>query len=145
MMTQTGLDTFDRTLQQTHLWLNDVGKSEAVGPDTQRQFHALRSVLWALRDRLTVDEAFDLSSNLPLLIRGIYWENYRPSGKPENFRTRAEFLKKVEDALEGAIHMNPEGAARAVLGMIAARVPKGQVEDIKRMVPEEIRTLFPQD
>lgn len=144
-MTQTGLDTFDRTLHQTHLWLNDVGKSDAVGPDTQRQYHALRAVLWALRDRLTVEEAFDLSSNLPLLIRGIYWENYRPSGKPEAYRTRAEFLKRVEASLEGAIFMSPEGAARAVLGMIAKRVPEGQVQDMIRMLPDEVRTLFPQD
>lgn len=144
-MTRTGLETFDRTLQQSHLWMNDVGKSEAVGPDSQRQYHALRSVLWALRDRLTIEEAFDLSSNLPLLVRGIYWENYRPSGKPERYRTREEFLKRVEDALDGAILMNPEGAARAVLGMIAQRVPKGQVQEMIRMLPDEVRTLFPQD
>lgn len=144
-MTQTGLDTFDRTLQQTHIWLNDIGKSEAVGPDRQRQYHALRSVLWALRDRLTIEESFDLSANLPLLIRGVYWENYRPSGKPESYRTRAEFLKRVERALEGTIVMSPEGAARAVLGVVAKRVPEGQVRDIIQMVPEEVRTLFPQD
>ena len=143
-MTQTGLDTFDRTLQQTHQWLNDVGKSEAVGPDTQRQFHALRSVLWALRDRLTIEEAFDLSANLPLLLRGIYWENYRPSGKPERYRTRDEFLKRVEDALEGAVFMNPEGAARAVFDVIERRIPEGQVQDIIRMIPDEMRTMFPQ-
>lgn len=143
-MAQTGLDTFDRALHQAHLWLNDVGQSEAVGPDTQRQYHALRSVLWALRDRLTVDEAFDLSSNLPLILRGIYWENYRPSGKPERYRTRDEFLKQIETALEGAIFMNPEGAARAVLGVVAQRVPEGQVQDMIRMLPDEVRTLFPQ-
>ena len=41
--------------------------------------------------------------------------------------------------------MSPEGAARAVFAMIAQRVPEGQVQDMIRMLPDEMRTLFPQE
>lgn len=102
-------------------------------------------MLWALRDRLTVEEAFDLSANLPMLMRGIYWEGYNPTGKPESYRSGEEFLKRVEDTRQGAAVMNPEGAARAVLGVVAQRVPDGQVQDMLMMVPDGVRALFPKD
>lgn len=141
-MTETGLENFDRTLQKTHLWLKDIG--ETIGPDRQRQFHALRSVLFALRDRLTIEEAFHLSSHLPTLVRGIYWEAYRPTNKPERYRSRDEFLEKIMVGLDQSPPINPEEAARAVFAAIAQHVSAGEVEQVKKMVPEEVRTLFPQ-
>ncbi len=68
-MSSTGLEVFDKTIQTTNSWLNEIG--EDLGPDRQRCYNALRAVLFALRDRLTVEEAADLSAQLPMLIRGI--------------------------------------------------------------------------
>jgi len=140
-MSETGLPNFDRTLQLTNTWLNEIG--QAIGPDSQRQYHALRSVLFALRDRLTVEEAFHLSAQLPMLVRGVYWEGYRPVHKPEPFRSRQEFLDKVSETLDPANPVDPEDAARAVLAVLARNVPDGEVRHVKQMVPAEIRDLFP--
>lgn len=52
-------------------------------------------MLHCLRDRLSVDQAAHLSAQLPLLVRGIYYESYHPAGKPEKVRSRAEFLEHV--------------------------------------------------
>lgn len=141
-MSETGLENFDRTLQKTHLWLKDVG--ERVGPDRRRQYQALRAVLFALRDRLTTEEAFHLSSHLPLLVRGIYWESYRPAGKPERYRSREDFLQKVSNGLDPAAEIASEDAARAVFAAVANHVPAGELEHVTAMVPEDVRTLFPQ-
>jgi uncharacterized protein (DUF2267 family) len=54
-MSATGLDVFDRTLQITHVWLDDI--MAELGPDRQRAYHALRAVLHALRDRLPLNLA----------------------------------------------------------------------------------------
>lgn len=140
-MTDTGLENFDRTLQKTHLWLNEIG--EAIGPDKQRQYHALRAVLWALRDRLTVEEAFHLSAQLPALVRGIYWEDYNPAGKPDVYRTRDEFLQRVSQILEGASPMDPEEATRAVFAAIARHIAQGEQAHVMQMVPREVEELFP--
>ena len=141
-MSQTGLPVFDKTLQLTHDWLNEIG--ESIGPDAQRQYHALRSVLFALRDRLTVEEAFHVSAQLPMLVRGIYWESYRPVEKPERFRSRQEFLDRVSESIDPAAAVDPEEAARAVFAVLAKHVREGEVEDVKQMLPEDVRTLFPQ-
>ena len=54
--TEHGLET---TVQKTHEWLHDI--MDAIGADDAHlAYGALRAVLHALRDRLTVDEAVQL-------------------------------------------------------------------------------------
>lgn len=54
-MAATGLEVFDRTLQTTNTWLNEIG--ERIGPDRQLAWHVLGAVLHALRDRVPLDLA----------------------------------------------------------------------------------------
>ncbi len=140
-MATTGLEVFDKTLQTTHIWLNEIG--EHIGPDKQRCYHALRGVLFALRDRLTVEEAFHLSAELPMLIRGIFWESYHAADKPERFRSRDEFLEKVNHELSQIAPMNAEEATRAVFHVLERHIPQGELDDVKHMLPEHVRDMFP--
>jgi uncharacterized protein (DUF2267 family) len=140
-MSATGLEVFDRTLQTTNIWLNEI--AEKTGPDKQRAYHGMRAVLFALRDRLTIEEAFHLSAELPLIIRGIFWEGYRPVHKPERYRSLEEFLEKVNEGVGNAAPMNPEDTARAVFAVLDKHVPQGEMEDVKQMLPKDVRNLFP--
>ena len=141
-MSDLGLNVFDTTVRETHGWLNEIG--ESLGPDKQRQYHALRAVLFALRDRMTVDEAFHLSAQLPLLVRGIFWEGYNPTGKPETYRDRAAFLDRVSGWLELSPPLDPEDSARAVFQAVARNIEPGQLEQVRHMMPEPVRDLFPE-
>ncbi len=140
-MSSTGLEVFDKTLQTTNLWLNEIGQD--IGPDKQRCYHALRAVLFALRDRLTVDEAADLSAQLPMLIRGIFYEGYRPSTMPQKVRTRDEFLAKINEHLQNIRPLGADDAARAVFRVLERHIPAGEMNEVKQMLPPDIRTLFP--
>ena len=73
-MSTTRLDVFDSTPQKTYVWLNDIMEELTYEGDRKATYVALRSVLHALRDHLSVEEAADLGAQLPLLIRGIYYE-----------------------------------------------------------------------
>jgi hypothetical protein len=79
-MSATGLEVFDKTLHTTNLWLKEIG--EEIGEERRGAYHSLGAVLRALRDRLTIDEAAQLSAQLPLLARGIYFDQWRPAEQP---------------------------------------------------------------
>jgi uncharacterized protein (DUF2267 family) len=79
-MSATGVNVFDKTLQTTNIWLDEI--MEELGPDRQLTWHILGAVLRALRDRLPADLAAHLSAQLPLLVRGTYYDRYRPADVP---------------------------------------------------------------
>jgi uncharacterized protein (DUF2267 family) len=141
-MSRSGISAFDSTLQTTHTWLNEV--SERMGwLDKHRAYHALRAVLHALRDRLPVDQVAALGAQLPLLIRGLYYEGWHPAGKPLKERRRDEFAAHIAATYGKELDADPEHIARAVLGIVAKHVSAGEIETIKQALPAEIRTLWP--
>jgi uncharacterized protein (DUF2267 family) len=140
-MSSTGLEVFDETLHKTNTWLKEI--AQVLGPDRHRAYHALRAVLHCLRDRLTVDEAAQLGDQLPMLVRGIYYEAWHPAGKPEKIRTREEFLARISTHLPKARPINAEDAARAVFQVLEKHVTAGEIQDVVQVMPQEIRTLWP--
>ena len=142
-MSTTGLEVFDQTLQKTNIWLKDI--MGQVGPDRQRAYHALRAVLHTLRDRLTVEEAAHLSAQLPLLIRGIYFEGWHPAHKPTRERAREDFLEQVAERLRGIEPMNPETVTRVVLEVLERHVDPAEAAHVKHMLPKAIRELWPSE
>src|SRR5271166_1980313 len=112
-MSQNSLTPFESTLQTTNIWLNDI--LERLGwVDHHRAYQALRAVLHALRDRLSVDQAAALAAQLPMLVRGFYYEGWHPHGKPVKERHKADFLAHVTDAFRGDLDGDPEEITRAV-------------------------------
>lgn len=140
-MSFTGLEVFDKTLQTTNIWLNEIG--ENLGPDRQRNYQALRAVLFTLRDRLTVDEAAHLSAQLPMLVRGIFYEGYRPSTMPQKVRSQEEFLARIHQHLQNVRPLGADEAARAVFRVLDKHIPAGELSEVKQMLPPDIRSFFP--
>lgn len=134
----------NRTIHATSNWLSDIA-DELGQPDAQVAYHALRGVLFALRDRLTVEEAMNLAAQLPTLVRGVYFEGYKASGKPLTYRDRATFLQRVNEELQASPSgANPEEATRAVFAVLNQHVSAGEIEDVRRMLPKKIRSLWPE-
>ncbi|MER3415117.1 MAG: DUF2267 domain-containing protein [Gemmataceae bacterium] len=140
-MSTTGLAVFDSTIEKTNVWLNEI--MERMGwTERHRAYHALRAVLHALRDRLTVTEAADLGAQLPLLIRGIYYEGWHPSGKPVKERKKEQFLAHIREAFRDDPDVDVEAIVRAVFQVMAKHITPGEIEDVQRMLPAEIRELW---
>jgi uncharacterized protein (DUF2267 family) len=140
-MSDTGLDAFDATVQKSNAWLKRL--MEIGGWEDRRQaYRALRATLHALRDRLTVEEAAELAAQMPMLIRGLYYEGWDPAGKPVRERHLDEFLGRIDRELRGDPPIDAETAARAVFRLLSERVSDGEIEDVIHLIPREIRTLW---
>ena len=142
-MSATGLDVFDTTVQKTNSWLKSL-MQELDWEDRHRAYLALRATLHALRDRLTIEEVAQLGAQLPMLIRGFYYEGWDPTGKPLKVRQREEFLARITQYFGRAGgSVQPEPVARAVFSVLERRVSDGEIEDVKHILPAELRDLWP--
>jgi len=139
-MSTTGLDVFDRTLHKTNIWLKDLMELMNC-QDRHEAYLALRATLHALRDRLTIEEAAQFAAQLPMLIRGFYYEGWDPTGKPLKERHKEEFLERIRQEIRG--YQVPEQVARAVFTVLANRVSEGEIEDVEHVLPQDIRNLWP--
>jgi uncharacterized protein (DUF2267 family) len=150
-MTATHVEAIDHTVQQTHEWLRDIAAD--LGIENRRHAYlALRGTLHAVRDFLPIDESAHLSAQLPMLIRGIYFEEWdpakTPTGATEN-RTREHFLSNIETALDRALWDEEEGitavqAARSVLFVLSDRISIGEAEQVRQIMPAAVRELWPE-
>jgi uncharacterized protein (DUF2267 family) len=141
-MSLTGLAPFDSTLQTTNTWLNNI--MDNMGwRERYRAYHALRTVLHALRDRLPVDQAAALAAQLPLLIRGLYYEGWHPHGKPLKERKKEEFLAHVAEAFKDDPEISAEKVTRVVFQVLVWHVTPGEIAGVKHCLPTELRELWP--
>jgi len=139
-MSDTGITAFDRTIHTTNIWLHDL--MDRLGwPDKHRAYHALRAVLHTLRDRLPVTGAAALAAQLPLLVRGIFYEGWHPADKPIKERKKEEFLAHIAEAFRDD-PVDPETVARAVFGVMSKHISSGEKVHVEQLLPVEIRSLW---
>ena len=133
-----------RSVQKTNIWLRDVN-SELSWFTFQRGYLALRAVLHALRDRLSTPEIAQFGAQLPIFIRGIYYEGWNPAHTPVKSRGKELFLRQVRSQF--AHTRNPdidaEEVTRAIFRVLAKHVSGGELEQVKHLLPHELRDLWP--
>jgi len=134
-------ELFAETVEKTDAWLRELMQS--MGYSQPHQAYALlRAVLHVLRDRLTVEGAAKLGAQLPMLIRGFYYEGWHPAGVPFKLRHKQEFLAQVVKTCP-SVDEDSETAVRAVLTVLSRHVTAGELRHIRDQLPEELRSLWP--
>jgi len=136
-MSANGLEVFDKTLQTTHIWLKEI--NDVIGPDRQLAWKVLSTVLHKLRDRLPVDVAAHLGAQLPLLVRGVYYDQFQPAKQPTSCRDLDEFVAEVQEWLADARPVDAADAVDAVFGTLSRHVPEGQLAIVRNALPDTIR------
>lgn len=140
-MSANGLDVFDRTLHTTNSWLKEI--SEELDVDRHAAWKILSVVLHKLRDRLPVDLSAHLGSQLPLLVRGVYYDQYQPAKQPSRCNSLEEFVDEVGEWLTDAKPVDPQRAIGAVVGVLSRHLAPGQVEKVRMNLPKAIRSIWP--
>jgi uncharacterized protein (DUF2267 family) len=145
-MTTTGLPVFDKTLEKTNIWVNDVAKELGVA-DKHKVFQGLRMTLHALRDRIPPEEATQVGSQLPILLAGFYYENWRAGATPTKERTKEAFLNHVRERIQNSnpdFDIDIERLVKAVFFVLAARISEGEIQEVVSILPVELRELMPE-
>jgi uncharacterized protein (DUF2267 family) len=138
----TGLDTFDKTVQESNLWLKDL--MERLGTyDRHHAYSSLRAVLHSLRDRVGAENAAHLGAQLPMLLRGLFYEGWDPTGKPSKERHEAEFLARVAQELPRAEEGEVERAVFAVFDVLSKHIDRGSAVKLAAILPQELRKFWP--
>jgi uncharacterized protein (DUF2267 family) len=138
----TGLDVFDKTVQESNLWLKDI--MERLGTDDRHHAYSiLRGVLHGLRDRIGGESAAHLGAQLPMLLRGLYYEGWDPTGKPTKERHAMEFLAHIAREVPRADTIEVEQGVRAVFDVLSKHIDRGEAVKLATMFPLELRQFWP--
>lgn len=135
------LGVFDKTTQKTGKWIEAVAHGMG-STDMERSFHVLRSVLHAIRDRLPANEAVHLGAQMPMLVRGFYYEGWHPADKPERYRHLQTFLDHVAREVPQLDATQRERAAEAVFDVLTHEISSDEIAQVRHALPAEIRDLW---
>jgi uncharacterized protein (DUF2267 family) len=140
-MTSDG--SFAPTIDKTNRVLKEIEELYGWPQDRRQQSYlALRAVLHALRDRLTIQEASDLAAQLPMLIRGLYYEGWDPAKVPMKMH-REEFLERVRREFPFEVEGGTELLVQRVLQALRSFVTDGEWEDVRSSLPKDVAALLP--
>ncbi len=141
-MSIPGVAALDHTVQETNTWLHAV--AEQLHLENRHQaYNALRAVLHALRDRLPPEIAVHLGSQLPMLVRGLYYEGWHMAGKPTKDRSAQEFADHVRNELPAQFPMDPLTVTRGVFEILWEKLDPGEFTKLMDHLPASLRTLQP--
>ena len=140
-MSASGVAALDHTIQETNVWLKTLAE-ELHFADRHHAYSALRAVLHALRDRLPPEGAVHLGAQLPIVIRGLYYEGWR-MGKPTADHNVQQFAEHVRKQLPPQFPLDPLTVTNGVFKLLWERIDPGESAKVIDHLPQALRTLWP--
>ncbi len=134
--------TINHTVQQTQEWLKELRDSAGLVDETEA-LAVFRVVLHQLRDRLPLEEAVQLAAQLPIMIRGFYYEGWMPRRVPDtSAKTAQQFFDKTTIELLPR-RLPPEPIVTSVFAILAHHLDPGEISDVIACLPDELKGLWP--
>lgn len=138
-MAERGLEGIDETVHLTYAWIDEV--AARMGSDRHHGFQALRTFLQLLRDHLPLDEAAQLAAQLPVLLRGFFYEGWDPGHNLLHERGGEEFVARFMERC-AVKTIDPEKAIPAAWAVLRKHVSEGEVKDVFQSLPKGVRDLL---
>lgn len=139
-MSKSRYSSLQTSIQKTNELIKEIQREFGWESRPDQAYAALRVVLQTLRDRLPVNEAVDLGAELPMLIRGMYYDGWQPSHVPKKMH-REEFLGEIRRKFQYAIE--PEELIQGVFTALKRFIAIGELNDIKDVLPDDIASILP--
>ena len=137
-------EIFEKTFQKTDQWLKEL-MAKMGWSDVRMAYDGLRSVLHVLRDRLTVEAVAKLGAQLPMLVRGFYYEGWVPSHTPVKIHRQEDFINSAKEHLRrtNVREENIELLVYSVFDLLRNHIEAGEIEKIKAILPPTLAEFWP--
>jgi uncharacterized protein (DUF2267 family) len=138
-----GFSSFKTTEDKTNRVLRDAEEAYGLPKELRNQsYAALRAVLHAVRDGLTVEETAQLGAQLPMLVRGIFYAEWDSSKMPLK-QNREEFMQRVRDQFPYQIEGGIEQLECTVRQALRRYIADGEWDDVKSAMPKDLAAALP--
>jgi uncharacterized protein (DUF2267 family) len=134
------MNVFEHATQKAEVWIKDMMR-EFGTDDPDHAYRALSASLHALRDRLSVDEAAQLAAQLPLLVRGLFYEGWHPASTPLRIRRPEELLKLIDLEAGEGLGVDSERAVAATFEVLRRHVSPGELHSLANVLPPSLAQL----
>jgi uncharacterized protein (DUF2267 family) len=138
----TEVTLFEESTQKTRLWLDELAEELGRPGDQRYAMRVLRGFLHTLRDRLPVPETAHLAAQLPELLRGVFYEGWRPTTLPQRYHDLDTFLVRVVDRGQLAGETEAAYAAEAAARVMRRHVGAGEMNKVRAVLPHDIVALL---
>jgi uncharacterized protein (DUF2267 family) len=139
-MSVASADAVVRSVHKTNEWLNGI-RDELGQDDREEAWRILKADLQVLRDQLTIDEAAQLAAQLPLVLRGAFYEGFDP-GRQQKVRHREEFIALFAERANLSDSTDAERALGAAASALSSHVTPGELDDLIAQLPSDLRSVL---
>lgn len=140
---------FNKFAQEGNEFVNDLAERLNHRDDKGQVGIILRSVLHALRDRITVPQSLHLIAQLPIFLKAVYVDQWKYREKPVKIATMREFCDavKAEQLKYGERDfdwkMSTDEIVKIVIESVSLRyISAGEIQDVVGELPAELRQIF---
>lgn len=140
-MASQGLDVIDHSVHLTHEWINELA-GRLDWSSKRSALRLMRVTLHHIRDHLAVNELAQLSAQLPVLIRGFFFEGWVPKHTPIKERHEYEFVAYVDEKMADTEEYRGRSDIKCVFDLLNSRLSRGEVDDVRACLPSDLRDLW---
>ncbi|WP_054310053.1 DUF2267 domain-containing protein [Mesorhizobium sp. 1M-11] len=136
----TSQKSFQHAAEQAQRWVNELAKD--LDWNEQDALRLLKTVLHAVRDWLSLEEIADFSSQLPTLIRGMFFEGWSPT-EPARGRSKRDFVIRVRHGFGYEPNLDYDIAIGAVFQLLDHHLSHGETVQVRNSMKKSLRHLWP--
>lgn len=135
-------------LESVNRFIDEVAREIGPANDRARAWRVLRAVLHTLRERLTIEESFDLIAQFPMLIKGLYVDGWNPRVQEKKLKSIDDFVTRVLElgaptsATDFGTGVHAIGIIEAVFLVIQRQISLGEARDIESSLPKKLKDLW---
>ena len=141
---------FNQFAKEGNSFLKEFAKKINMPDDTDKAGRVLSSILHGLREVITLEESLQLISQFPMFLKAVYVNKWT-TRKKVRVKSMTEFIDLIRE-LDGVTSLNDfeseevaENYINATFMMLRKYVSLGELEDLRTVLPKDLKSIVYQN